>query len=147
MNKFILQYKSDFRTEYIYGVDLSSEMIKVAQKNNPKSKYLKIDFLNYNPSDIKFSSIVFNECLHNFLDIEYTLQHASKLLNGPKSNIIISNPRGYENIVLQKSKNKWLVPNLLPDTEALNNLAESLNLKMILSPDIKNAHYIAVLQK
>ena len=68
-----------------------------------------------------FDAIVFNECLHNFRDIESTLVHALSLvrLNGC---VIVSHPRGFDNVFMQAGKNKWLCPSLLPSNKGKQSL-------------------------
>lgn len=100
----------------VTGVDLSQEMIRFARQNFPLATYVKTNLLDYQPEK-KFSTVVFNECLHNFLNVEETLKYVELNLITDESKIIISHPRGYDNLVSQYIKNRWLVPSLLPKNE------------------------------
>jgi SAM-dependent methyltransferase len=132
--------------DYFFGVDLSEEMIAIAKTNNPRGIFLKQDFLSFDPKPIKISSIIFNESLHNFIDVEACLTHAKKLLNPSKGRIIISNPKGYKHVLMQRSKNKWLVPSFLPDNSELITIANKLQMRVVLQPAIDRPHYLAVLE-
>jgi SAM-dependent methyltransferase len=163
------QNKKNIEENY-YGIDLSNEMLKYARKNYKKATFFQGDFLNFS-SPQSFQTIIFNGCLHNFLNITETLLFASKLLvnninnndnnndgetknkinlknnnNNFKSRIVISHPKGLNNIILQNSKNKWLSPSLLPSTELeFNEILKKIDLKMgyFLS---NKSHYIAILE-
>lgn len=101
--------------ERVTGIDLSKEMIKIAKQSYPRSRFIQTSFLTYSP-DEAYSTIVMNEVLHNFLSVEETLKYASTLLTSD-GQIIISHPRGFANMVSQYSKNRNLVPTILPKTD------------------------------
>lgn len=129
-----------------YGVDLSSEMIKLCRKKFANAHFQHVDFLDYKP-EAAFSCIVFNECLHNFIDIRIALSHAANLLQ-PGGRIVISHPRGYSNVLVQHRANKWLVPSILPSAEEWDEtLTSDLGLQLVMKPSIKSSHYLAALVK
>ena len=152
----------------VIGVDLSQEMVKIARANYPDSVFVHADFLKFSlaqapPSSPPASgrqeidSIVFNEVLHNFLDIKAALLHAKALLlhgahhasssssSSPEKRIIVSNPKGQAGISKQHAMNRWLCPSLLPSEQELRTIAEELHMQMLLTPDKQSPHYLAVL--
>jgi hypothetical protein len=60
--------------------------------------------------------------------------------------IIISHPKGYQNVMIQHQHNPWLVPSLLPTPEQCKLLAQQSQMKLIVIPQIDNPHYLAVFQ-
>lgn len=142
----------------VVGVDYSAEMVNIARMCYPDATFVQTDFLAYRPAaegegeggegeGLLFDSIVFNESLHNFLDVRAALAHARQLLRpGGGGGIVVSNPKGYHGIVSQRSINKWLAPSLLPDDREVLDLAKELEMKVLLLPDVKSSHYLAVLQ-
>ena len=143
-------------TCHVIGVDFSGEMIKIAKTNYPQSTFVLSDFLQFSfPDEVpEVDCIVFNESLHNFLDIKAALLHAKNLLlvspssSTPSSvgkKIVISNPKGFAGIVKQHAVNRWLCPHLLPNDQELSALANELNMEVVQRPDIQSAHYLAVL--
>jgi 2-polyprenyl-3-methyl-5-hydroxy-6-metoxy-1,4-benzoquinol methylase len=128
----------------VTGIDLSSELLRYAAQSYPSASFIKTNFLDYS-STVDYSNIIFNECLHNFLSIRETLVKTKNLLaNGGV--VIISHPRGYDNIFSQHIKNKLLVPSLLPKTASeWLTIIEGTGLK------IKNFHslnpYLIVLEQ
>lgn len=101
--------------ERVTGIDLSKEMIKISKLSNPRSRFIQTSFLSYS-ADVAYSTIVMNEVLHNFLSVEETLKYAATLLTSD-GQIIISHPRGFSNMVSQYSKNRNLVPTILPKND------------------------------
>jgi len=100
----------------VTGIDLSSELLRYAKNSYPSASFIKTNFLDYESSE-NYSNIIFNESLHNFLSIREALIKTKNLLaNGGL--VIISHPRGADNIFSQHVKNKLLVPSLLPKTES-----------------------------
>ena len=148
--KFIKQYASmkrvPLKDENLFGVDLSSEMINICREKFPSSVFTNCDFLEYLPSNKFFSTVILNECLHNFMDTRQALRHAVSLLHqGGK--LIISHPRGYSNILTQHRANKWLAPSILPsDSELERELTKELGLELVKSPKLKSNQYLAVLK-
>lgn len=148
----------------VIGVDISQEMVKIARTNYPDSIFVHADFLKFSlsqsppsffeqgPPVTEIDSIVFNEVLHNFLDIKAALYHAKALLlNGAQPSslaekrIIISNPKGQAGISKQHAMNRWLCPSLLPSEQELQAITEDLGMKVLLTPDKQSLHYLAVL--
>lgn len=105
----------------LYGVDLSAEMIAIAQRNVPFATFHHGDFQSFHPPLIRFQTILFHECLHYFLDPFQALQHASALLEDtPGSRIILSHPKGAKNVFLQHNTNRLLAASLLPSADELS---------------------------
>jgi SAM-dependent methyltransferase len=141
---------SQWKEGYI-GLDLSSEMVKVAQANHPGCTFLKAEFLAYKPPTLPdqqlFTNVVLNEVLHYFLDVPQALSHAIDMLC-PGGRIVISHPKGYENVRLQQSKNRMLVANLLPTTEELEAMdLGKMKVRLELPPNIASDQYLCVLEK
>jgi 2-polyprenyl-3-methyl-5-hydroxy-6-metoxy-1,4-benzoquinol methylase len=131
--KYLNMMKNDHLiNSRITGIDLSQNVLNYAIKNYPEAKFYKMNFLDFkSPSTEKYSTIVFNECLHNFLNLTDTLKYASNILDN-QGQIIVSHPRGYDNIFNQYNKNRWLVPSLLPNNDIeWNNILKDTNLKLI----------------
>ena len=153
---------------YVY-----SAMIAEARKSYPEATFAHGNFLNLDKDVFKasFDVIVFNECLHYFTDIYAVLYHAKQLLTTSTTDsytydnsnntiqhstisntythpkrVIISHPKGYNNILLQRAKNKSLVPSLLPNTDEIRSLASRLGFKITLEPNTKANTYMAILE-
>lgn len=147
LKKFKLQSNTSTEiTRNWYGVDISSEMLKICSTRHPLANLEKTDFSQYSNS-MKFSTIVFNECLHNFPNITETLNHAANLLSLTNGRIVVSHPKGLDNVVKQSSTNKWLAPSLLPIHEDLENIAVAIGMKIMLPPNKNCQHYLAVLSR
>jgi len=131
----------------VFGVDFSGEMVKIAQESHPDATFVQTDFLQYIPPPEvgSFDRIIFNESLHNFLNVEDTLRYAATLLNTKTGRILLSNPKGFAGIVTQRAVNQWLSPSLLPNSQELELLADQLNLQLLRAPDTTSPHYLAVL--
>lgn len=137
--------KSNFDCSAITGIDLSNEMIKISKENYPNSQFFKANFLDYEASTT-YRSIVFNEVLHNFLSIEDVLSKASKLLCD-KGVVVVSHPRGYDNLVTQYSKNRMLVPSLLPKTESeWEKILKDKSLKLKIKKFYSTTPYLIVFE-
>jgi 2-polyprenyl-3-methyl-5-hydroxy-6-metoxy-1,4-benzoquinol methylase len=135
-------------------------MIKICQSTYPKATYFQGDFLDYTPAATSpeeapahraesagaFDAVVFNESLHHFQQTDRALAKALSLTR-PGGKIIISHPRGFDNVFLQQRKNKWLTPSLLPSDTDLAALAAPLGAVVTLPPKTKSAHYLAILTK
>ena len=135
----------------ILGIDLSGEMIRVAQSDWPKQRFVKADFIEYfasnnDPSAGQFGAVIFNECLHHFNSPVEALSCAASIL-APGGIIIISHPRGADHVVVQRRANTWLSPSLLPSADQLSKLAEELSLSVQQAPRPKASQYLAVLKK
>jgi SAM-dependent methyltransferase len=148
LTEFLLSSHNDFSYT---GIDLSSKMLVCAKERFPGGKYIHCDFSNFDKNDGNYDSIVFNESLHYFNNIMDILIHAKSLLDPQEKScrirrIIISHPKGFSNIILQRSKNKLLVQNLLPTPQEFEVIANILNMKIVVLPQIKSKHYLAVLE-
>lgn len=135
---------SQWTDKNFYGVDLSSEMIKFAKKNYPKAHFTQTNFFNYQASE-SFTSITFNECFHYFVNPSDVIKKAISLLS-KKGIILISHPRGFHNVELQRASSQLLVPKLLPSAEEVLSLANTYELDVLISPDVKSESYLTVLQ-
>lgn len=138
--------KSNWKTVQYHGIDISSEMIKFSKQNYPKgSTFLHTGFLDFE-NEIQYSAIVFNECFHYFEDSFTAIQKALTCLE-VNGKIIISHPKGYRNVELQRSKNSILVPGCLPNREILTKICDSCNARVDMFPYIDADSYLCVLQK
>jgi hypothetical protein len=62
--------------------------------------------------------------------------------------IVISHPKGKAHARMLSNANPLLVPNQLPSSEFLDTMnLSSLDLKVLVYPDDKSKHYLAVLEK
>jgi hypothetical protein len=62
--------------------------------------------------------------------------------------VVISHPKGKAHVRMLSNANPLLVPNQLPTSEFLDNMnLSSLDLKVLVYPDEKSKHYLAVLEK
>jgi len=143
----VMNGMNDFDESDVTGIDLSLQMIKIAQVNCPRAQFIQSDFLKHVPAT-PYDVIVMNECLHNFRNLTLAFEHVSSdAVLAPGGRLIISNPRGYSNVVKQFGANRWLAPSLLPSRQELAVFARNHNLSIALEPDIKSVHYLAVLDK
>jgi SAM-dependent methyltransferase len=142
------QHGGAYQTDRAVGIDLSAEMVGVARTNYPKATFVVGDFLEYQPEPTRgpFDAVVFNECLHNFLAPDAALTHALALIR-PGGHVVVSHPRGFDNVFLQHRRNKWLSPSLLPTADELGFLADAHGADMAAPPNVRSAHYLAVLKK
>lgn len=147
---YLLQQKKEqdsakWQPDYI-GIDLSKEMVKAASANHPKCMFQHADFLGYSSTQ-QFSTIVFNECLHYLLDIPEAISHAASMLS-PDGRIVISHPKGYDNVSLQRSKNRLLVASLLPTADEWHamNLPNTMKIHVTEAPVISTDPYFCVLE-
>lgn len=146
--KFLQQQHGAYETGQAVGIDLSAEMVGVARTNYPQATFVVGDFLDYRPEPARglFDAVIFNECLHNFLDPDTALAHALALAR-PGGHVVVSHPRGFDNVFLQQRRNRWLSPSLLPTADELEPLADALGADILNPPNVRSAHYLAVLKK
>lgn len=151
-------------TFQLLGIDLSENMINIAKGMYPDHLFRHIGFMEYCAStmDPKFvpDVVVFNECLHYFHDTSEALHHADSLFV-PSGNhdsvdvtapprrvrIVVSHPKGFNNVILQRSVNHHLVPSLLPTKEEVISFAEKYKYDTLVLPDTKASSYLFVLEK
>lgn len=131
-----------------YGIDLSNEMLKYCRISHPYASLIHGNYQDYfDKSNMKFSCITFNECLHNFHNTLDVLKLSKSLLYDTHGRIVISHPRGYDNVMTQYYMNKWLVPCYLPSKQQLIDMATDLDMKLLVTPIVdKNTPYLAVLE-
>jgi ubiquinone/menaquinone biosynthesis C-methylase UbiE len=128
------------------GVDLSFAMIDIARKNYPTCQFHIADFRTFQPTNT-FTTVVFNECLHYFSDIYQALDRAMELLTPSSgSRIIISHPRGFDNVFMQHNTNRLLAASLLPSANEVARWIQDKNLKVVVEPDINAPCYLTVLE-
>jgi len=141
-------------TSNYHGVDISSQMIKICQnnyKNGPKFSCVPfLDFTVPNTENL-FSCVIFNECFHYMDDQAAAFQKAVEC-TAKNGIIVISHPKGYDNVVLQNSKNLMLVPGLLPVHEDLQKLCDSCadkdhSFSIVVPPNVSEQSYLAIVQK
>jgi ubiquinone/menaquinone biosynthesis C-methylase UbiE len=160
---FLERYAKSTKPSYcryeVHGIDLSKEMIKIAADTYPEASFTQINFMDWNPNDTTLktgiTSVVFNECLHYFLNIQNALTHAVKILKHTSlesaslsmcKRIIISHPKGSDNVILQWSHNRHLVANLLPTPQEIDQFAHQLDIKVLRKPEMKGAPYLALFE-
>jgi SAM-dependent methyltransferase len=141
----------------IYGVDLSSEMIRNARELNHRDiQFTAADFLEEycgpNDDDGMFNGIIFCSSLHDLPDPIKALKKAESLLR-PCGKIVIVHPQGAGHVNKQVESNPVLVQRGLPDSNELRCVGEEIGLVLTLAPakantpeDLSNG-YLAVLQK
>lgn len=133
-------------TKTWYGVDISPEMTKICSSAFPGATFSTINFMEYEPK-LLFSTVVMNECLHNFPNIYEVLDKAVNMLDSESGRIIISHPKGFDHVLMQCNANKWLAPSLLPIADELQKFAAAIGLELLVNPDSRSPSYLAVLQK
>jgi hypothetical protein len=124
----------------IYGIDISTEMIKCGQELYPDCHFIAGDFLHYQPttttttsldttdSDRFFDGIIFCSSLHDMPNIYLVLEKAISLLrNEHGSTIVIVHAQGAGHVQMQHVKNPILVPKLLPTATELKSFIDSYN--------------------
>lgn len=141
----------------IFGVDLSSEMIRNARAQNHHAvRFEAADFLEkyIGPTDDDgmFDGIIFCSSLHDLPDPIAALRKAGTLLRS-HGKIVVVHPQGSAHVNKQVESNPVLVKRGLPEKNELLQLAEELGLSLEIEPaspntpaDIANG-YLTVLQK
>lgn len=135
----------------IYGVDLSSEMIRNAVDLHPKCTFEAAEFLLYQGPSGGFDSIIFCSTLHDLPDQGAALRKASELLR-PQGSIVIVHAQGAGHVEKQVHSNPVLVRRGLPNEKELRELAGDLGLSLAKIPALPNSAqdddegYLAVLQ-
>lgn len=149
----------------LLGIDLSENMINIAKGMYTDHIFKHIGFLDYRPETMtpRFypDVVVFNECLHYFDDTFEALRQANTLLTSTKGDgesngkyatsrrvrIVVSHPKGFNNVILQRSVNHHLVPSLLPTKEEISHFAQQYEYETLVVPDTKANNYLFVLEK
>ncbi|KAL3930094.1 MAG: hypothetical protein SGBAC_011914, partial [Bacillariaceae sp.] len=139
--------KAGVAASQIYGIDLSTEMIRNAEVLYPTSSWTTGNFLTYQPGT-GFDAILFCSALHDFPDAEKALTKAASLLNA-EGIIVVMHAQGASQVLNQARSNPVLVQRL-PTAVELESLP---GVKLIAEPGASNSQqesrdgYIAVLQK
>jgi SAM-dependent methyltransferase len=142
--------KAGIKRKQIYGVDLSTEMIRNAQELHPGVNFQVTDFLNEYEDDSRFDGIIFCASLHDLPDPIVALKKAAALLKVPGI-IVIVHPQGGIHVRNQLWSNPVLVKRGLPSAHELVEIDHGLQL--VIEPadagSIRdnNEGYLAVLQK
>lgn len=137
------------------GIDLSSQMILYAQAQyaSHAQQFMQADFLAFTPPPPAppFTAALFSECLHNFADPAAALQRAVSMLIHPGGRVVISHPKGWGNVQMQRAANSWLAPSLLPTAAGLRGIVGEISGKtgveiaIEVEPDDRAPSYLAVL--
>lgn len=145
------------------GIDLSSNMIAEAQRQytarDPHSlRFSQVNFFSYKPANEPgdkplskpLSSVLFNECLHNMARPVEALARACGLV-AEGGRIVVSHPRGWANVQMQRAANAWLSPSLLPSATELAQMSREIadgagrKVEVEVAPAVKGG-YLAVLR-
>lgn len=137
----------------IYGVDISSEMVRNGQEMYPQCSFEAVDFLAFEgPRDRSFDSIIFCSALHDLPDAVKSLEKAVSLL-APGGVIVIVHAQGATHVNKQVQANPVLVRRALPTSDELTELATELGVSLVSEPakagtprDVEEG-YLAVLRK
>jgi len=143
--------KAGVVVEQIYGVDLSTEMIRNAQEQHRGVNFEASDFLKDYQDSEGFDSIIFCAALHDLPDTIGALKRAARLLR-PNGKLVICHPQGATHVAQQNRVNNVLVKRGLPDAVELQSL-DLGGLELILepakagTPQETEDGYLAMLQK
>jgi 2-polyprenyl-3-methyl-5-hydroxy-6-metoxy-1,4-benzoquinol methylase len=116
--------KAGITPAQIYGVDLSTEMIRNGREQHRGVNFEASDFLkDYQDSaeEAGFDSIIFCSALHDLPDSVAALKKAASLLR-PNGKLVILHAQGASHVAKQVKVNPVLVKRGLPDTEELRAL-------------------------
>jgi 2-polyprenyl-3-methyl-5-hydroxy-6-metoxy-1,4-benzoquinol methylase len=116
--------KAGIAPAQIYGVDLSTEMIRNGREFHWGVNFEASDFLkDYQDSaeEAGFDSIIFCSALHDLPDSVAALKKASSLLR-PNGKLVIVHAQGASHVAKQVNANPVLVKRGLPDAEELRTL-------------------------
>jgi 2-polyprenyl-3-methyl-5-hydroxy-6-metoxy-1,4-benzoquinol methylase len=114
--------KAGIQSSQIYGIDLSSEMIRNAQSFYPDVTFEGANFLEFNNDneDISFGAIIFCASLHDIPNMKQVLQKAKSLLSPRKKrSIVIVHPQGASHVIQQHKANPIMVQRGLPTSTEL----------------------------
>jgi 2-polyprenyl-3-methyl-5-hydroxy-6-metoxy-1,4-benzoquinol methylase len=116
--------KAGITPAQIYGVDLSTEMIRNGREQHRGVNFEASDFLkDYQDSaeEAGFDSIILCSALHDLPDSVAALKKAASLLR-PNGKLVILHAQGASHVAKQVKVNPVLVKRGLPDTEELRAL-------------------------
>ena len=81
--KNILRIDAEYEDCELYGIDISSAMIEIAEQNSVNSKnhtsFINVDFLEFD-SEMKYDVIIFNYVLHHMEKPQLAIEKAYSLL-------------------------------------------------------------------
>ena len=97
---------------------MSAEMVRVAQCSYPDFSFTRMSFLedpkivtavdeDVDEDENGYACVLFNESLHYMLDVEQVLGAAAAALH-PGGCVLLSHPRGSENVRKQRSANRFI---------------------------------------
>mmetsp|Transcript_10965 Transcript_10965/g.15798 ORF Transcript_10965/g.15798 Transcript_10965/m.15798 type:complete len:218 (-) Transcript_10965:136-789(-) len=136
----------------IVGVDISSDMTRVACKAYPDATFITADFLTFSP-EILFDTVLFCMSIHDLPDPLASIQHALTLIRSGGGRIVISHPRGASHVEMQHRANPIMVPHLLPSKDELDSLLATGTARLLLPPPLPNDDrdktegYLCVIEK
>lgn len=151
-----LMKSGELNPSEIYGVDLSSEMIRNAHELYPEINFEAIDFLDEycgpKDGDGLFDSIIVCSTLHDLPDIPASLKKALSLIR-PNGTLVIVHAQGAAHVDKQVESNPVLVKRGLPSVLELNELGIEMGFILEVAPAAANtpgdvSHgYLSVLRK
>ena len=124
--------KNGLKASQIYGVDLSSEMIRNAQEQHGGVHFEACDFQQYSPGH-DFDAVIFCSSLHDLPNARKALDKAASLLRS-QGKLVIAHPQGAVHVTRQHAANPVMVQNILPDAEQLSKLAADIGLEVEKEP-------------
>jgi 2-polyprenyl-3-methyl-5-hydroxy-6-metoxy-1,4-benzoquinol methylase len=127
--------RAGIRDSQIHGVDLSENMIANARALYPDCQFFVTDFWKFQPknennnkkhdndpeasSPLLYHGILFCSSLHDFPNLQRTIQRALSLLHRPGGRLVIVHAQGAGHVQNQVLANPILVPRGLPTAEEL----------------------------
>ncbi|EEC50588.1 predicted protein [Phaeodactylum tricornutum CCAP 1055/1] len=125
--------ESGIALSQIYGVDLSTEMIRNAREQHRGATFEAADFLEEYQDlndEVGFDSIIFCCSLHDLPDLPRSLRKAASLLRS-QGNLIVVHPQGASHVTKQMKSNPVMVKRGLPNAEELRAMKlEGLELQI-----------------
>lgn len=115
------------RPENIVGCDLSERMLAEAKGTYGQVQFWQGDVTCLPDSFGLFDIAFFNGCFGNMLDQAQALKVTSRHLSGG-GRVVLSHPMGRRFVAMLHEQEPQLVPNLLPDSSGLAELARSADL-------------------
>jgi ubiquinone/menaquinone biosynthesis C-methylase UbiE len=152
-------FRKQLQDSQIYGLDLSTEMIRNARELYPLCHWEAGDFLQYPGPPVLpheapgFDGILFCSSLHDMPDCHAALAKAASLLRGPGSPLVLVHASGAGHVLQQVQANPVLVPRGLPTADELRAWADHWQMQLTMEPAAPNTPrdvtegYLAVLTK
>jgi 2-polyprenyl-3-methyl-5-hydroxy-6-metoxy-1,4-benzoquinol methylase len=152
-------FRNQLQDSQIYGLDLSSEMIRNARELYPLCHWEAGDLLQYPGPPVSsneapgFDGILFCSSLHDMPDCHAALTKAASLLRGPGCPLVLVHASGAGHVLQQVQANPVLVRRGLPTADELREWADDWQMQLTLEPASPNTPrdvaegYLAVLEK